>query len=255
MRCITTVKKGSALSRAAAYAMQSPQLSAAGLRPLAKLDVGAPRDRYLGRITPDGVTGKGVRSLPRSKAQRSHSRITFCGPTFRGAGGSPKPKGQPRDHCSALELDVGCELLYTRMKRPWLIALFAATVVVLLSGCGLLRSNSDTSPAANTARLDTQVQFQRDQYVRQFPWSADLMNTLDQEGLLTSPHRVFELYTYFQMACVGGRDMRAGHPEKTAADLAEEFHIDVSTSSAQRLNAAQQQFCAKMPLQQGPHPQ
>jgi len=52
VRCITTANKDSALSRSAAYAMQSPRLSAAGLRTLAKLDVGAPRDRYLGRITP-----------------------------------------------------------------------------------------------------------------------------------------------------------------------------------------------------------
>jgi hypothetical protein len=49
--------------------------------------------------------------------------------------------------------------------------------------------------------------------------------------------------------------MLAGHPEKTAADLAEEFHIEVSANSAQRLNAAQQQLCAKMPLQPGSHPQ
>ena len=133
------------------------------------------------------------------------------------------------------------------------MALFAAIVVLLLSGCGLLRSNNASSPAPETAKLDTQVQFERDKYVRQFPWSADLMNTLDQEGLLTSPHRVYELYTYFQMACVGGQDMLAGHPEKTAADLAQEYQINVSTSSAQRLNAAQQQLCVKMPLPPAPH--
>ena len=46
--------------------------------------IGPPRDRYFGRSHPDGVTVKGARSLQRSKAQRSHSRITFRGSTFRG---------------------------------------------------------------------------------------------------------------------------------------------------------------------------
>lgn len=117
--------------------------------------------------------------------------------------------------------------------------------VVLLSGCSLLRSHDDSQPA----QLDTMVKYKMEQYVSQFPWSADMMNELQHEGLLISPERVFELQTYFQMACVGGQDMLAGQPDRTAADLAEEFHVTVSAESAQRLNDAQKRLCAAMPLQ------
>ena len=125
-------------------------------------------------------------------------------------------------------------------------ACVAATAVV--SGCSLLRTNNDDS---RQAQLDTMVQYKVDQYVHEFPWSADMMTVLRQEGLLTSPQRVFELQTYFQMACVGGRDMLAGQSGRTAADLAAEFRITVSPEAAGRLNAAQQQLCTVMPLPTG----
>src|ERR1700694_3919729 len=71
--------KGSALSRAAAYATQSPQLSAAEWRPLAKLAVGVSRDRTISRYDRRCRHGNQRHSDPtaESHSARRHSERTL----------------------------------------------------------------------------------------------------------------------------------------------------------------------------------
>jgi hypothetical protein len=95
--------------------------------------------------------------------------------------------------------------------------------------------------------VETQLKALIGGYKQRFPWSAEMVDTLNEQGLLTTPQRVYQLWTHFQMPCVNGQDMLAGKPEVTKSDLAQQFQIDVSTEQARHLNEVQSRMCDAMP--------
>jgi hypothetical protein len=129
----------------------------------------------------------------------------------------------------------------------WKLVIAAVSALALLVGIGFVLLEENRKGETNAvARNDTLVQSIVDGYKARFPWTTPMMDAMKAEGLLTTTHRVNQLFGYFQAACVNGKDMLAGKPEVTRKDLADQ-EIQVSAEQAQRLNAAQQQMCAAMP--------
>jgi hypothetical protein len=131
--------------------------------------------------------------------------------------------------------------------KSWkLIAAAMAVVAVIVGGVFIARGERGGNDAA-PAQVDTELKYRIDGFKQRFPWSSEMVDTLNDEGLLTTPRRLYELWTHFQMPCVAGKDMLAGKPEQTKSDLSQEFQIDVTMDQAKRLNDTQERMCAAMP--------
>jgi hypothetical protein len=134
----------------------------------------------------------------------------------------------------------------TSLARARRIAALAGAVAVAVAGYVVIHGQQ-RDDGGGGARVDTELQAVIGGYKQRFPWSSDMVLALENEGLLTDPQRVAQLWAHFQMACVGGKDMLAGKPEATRSDLAEQFKIYATEDEARRLNAAQERMCAQMP--------
>jgi hypothetical protein len=131
--------------------------------------------------------------------------------------------------------------------KSWkLIAAAMAVVALIVAGVFIAQGEGGGNDAA-PAQVDTQLNALIGGFKQRFPWSSEMVDTLNDEGLLTTPQRVYELWTHFQMPCVGGKDMLAGKPEQTKSDLSQQFQIDVTMDQAKRLNDTQERMCAAMP--------
>jgi hypothetical protein len=165
---------------------------------------------------------------------------TICG---RDAG--VKNAGGPWFLCGAFTSNL--RWFRVGAKNWKLMAAAVAVAAIVIAGAIAVLGGSKETGDAPVAHVDTQLNALIGGYEKRFPWSSEMVETLKDQGLLTTPQRVYQLWTHFQMPCVNGKDMIAGKPELTKSNLAQQFNIDVSMQQAQHLNDVQARMCAAMP--------
>jgi hypothetical protein len=78
------------------------------------------------------------------------------------------------------------------------------------------------------------------------PGKADTLHALQNAGIMKTPGDVTKVSTFLDMSCpfVNYPGATSFSPERMQEQLAQSWHLDVTTEQATRLQDAQRSFCA-----------
>lgn len=116
-----------------------------------------------------------------------------------------------------------------------MIKYFAAALTMLLVGCG----GTVTLRGADVERaigLSSQGQ----------PGKADTLHALQDAGIVKTPGDVTKVAMILDMSCpaINFPGAVSFSPERMRENLSQNWHLDVTTEQAARLQEAQRSFCA-----------